>query len=213
MFVNALLARLTSAPLCAGARRLRLQMPVDWIDRIQATEVIPATLRLVFVCDSPPAIKAAQDDFESIPIIDLGRKRFMNLFNEIMAPENLGLGSQLDINKLASLIWHREPIEGVEGYEGFAVLKSGNPIGVFLALVNQGEGARLGFAGLLPRIRRRRLVAATIRCVVDRLDRIGAFPMTMEIDLANRRSIRMAERRCGMAKSLVGVYDWPLGGT
>ena len=154
-------------------------------------------------------MRPAKQDLELLPVSELGYKRFVSLFHEIMPPESLGLRTQLDIDRLASSIWHRESIEGVEGYEGFAVLDAGVPIAVFVTLANRDGGAWLGFAGLLPRIRRSRLAAAAVGRAVEMLDRDGAFPITMEIDSANRRSLRMAGRRCGPAKSLIAVYDWP----
>ena len=206
-FVQEILHRLRSVPLCAGASRLRLRLPADWIDHVKACPVRPASIRSVFVCDSPPRIRPAKQDLELLPVSELGYTRFTSLFNEIMPPDSLGLRTQLDINKLASSIWHHESVEGVEGYEGFAVLDAGVPIAVFLTLANPDGGAWLGFAGLVPRVRRSGLAAAAVGCAVEMLDCAGAFPITMEIDSANRRSLRMAERRCGPATSLVAVYD------
>ncbi len=195
---------------------MRLRLRVDWIGHVKHGSIRPATFRLVFVCKSPPSLnasKAAPNDLESLPVIDLGYTRFMGVFNEIMAPEHLGLEFQLDINNLASSIWNREPLEGIEGYEGFAVLKAGSPIAIFFVVLDSGGGGWLGFAGLLPRFRRTRVVAAAARCAVETLDRIGAFPLTIEIEFANRSSLQMAERRCGPAQNFVAVYDCPLHGT
>lgn len=208
-FVEAILVRLRSAPLCAGAGRLRLRLPASWIDHVKACPIRPASLRSVFVCDSPPRVRPAKQDLELLPVSELGYTRFASVFHEIMPAESLGLRTQVDINRLASSIWRGESIEGVEGYQGLAVLEAGVPIGVFFTLANPDGGAWLGFAGLVPWIRRSRLAAAAVGRVVEMLDRAGAFPITMEVDSANRRSLRMAERRCGPARDLVAVYNWP----
>ena len=134
----------------------------------------------------------------------------MSLFKEVMSSDSLGLQIQLDINRLANSLWRNEPIEGVESYRGFAVLNEDVPIALFFTNANPEGGAWLGFAGLVPGVRRSKLAAAATGCAVEHLRQVGAFPITMEIDAANRRSLRMAERRCGPARGLVGVYDWPV---
>ena len=207
--VDDLLDSLRSAPLCAGTRMLRLRLPAHWIGQAQGGRIRPATLRLAFVCDSPPRIDPPRHDLESIPVADVGRRDFMALFGAIMAPQDLGFGSQVDINRLAASLWNREAVDGIEGYEGFAVVNEGRPIAVLFTLADE-SGGRLGFAGLVPEIRRTTLVAAVVQCAVDVLNQLGAFPLSMEIDIANQRSLRIAERRCGPATSLVAVYDWLL---
>ena len=207
--VEGILVRLQPAPLCSGASRLRLRMPANWIDHIEDSTVAPSNLRSVFVCDRPPLIRPLKRDMKLIPLSELGRARFMSLFHKVMSPENLGMPMQLDITELASSIWRNEPVEGVESYEGFAVLDEDVPIALFFTHANSDGGAWLGFAGLVPRVRRGRLAAAATGCAVEHLRQVGAFPIAMEIDAANRRSLRMAERRCGPARGLVGVYDWP----
>ena len=208
--VEGIPVRLQPAPLCSGASRLRLRMPVDWIDHVEGSAAAPANLRSLFVCDKPPLIRSVKHNLKLIPVSGLGRGRFMSLFQEVMSPENVGMQMQLDITKLASSIWSHEPVEGVEGYEGFAILDAGIPIALFFTLANPEGGAWLGFAGLVPRIRRSRLAAAVTACAVEHLREAGAFPITVEIDAANRRSLRMAERRCGPERGLVAVYDWPV---
>ena len=133
----------------------------------------------------------------------------MSLFQEVMSSKSLGPRSQLDINKLANSLWRNESVEGVESYEGFAVLDEDVPIALFFTIANPDGGAWLGFAGLVPRVRQSRLAAAATGCAVEHLRQVGVFPITMEIDAANRRSLRMAERRCGPARGLVAVYEWP----
>ena len=208
--VEGILVRLQPAPLCAGASRLRLRMPAGWIDHVQGGAAAPANLRSLFVCDKPPLIRSVKHNLKLIPVSELGRGRFMGLFKEVMSSESLGLQSQLDINSLAKSLWRNAPIEGVESYQGFAVLDEDVPIALFFTNANPEGGARLGFAGLVPRVRRSRLAAAATGCAVEHLRQVGAFPITMEIDTANGRSLRMAERRCGPVRSLVAVYDWPV---
>ncbi|MCY3800081.1 MAG: hypothetical protein OXG46_00720 [Chloroflexi bacterium] len=168
-----------------------------------------SNIRSVFVCDKPPRIRSGKHNLKLLPVSELGRARFMSLFQEVMCLESLGLRSQLDINKLANSLWRNEPVEGVESHEGFAIIDAGIPIALFFTLANPEGGAWLGFAGLVRRVRRGRLAAAATGCAVEHLRQVDAFPITMEIDAANRRSLRMAERRCGPARGLVAVYEWP----
>lgn len=209
-FVEGILVRLQPSPLCAGASRLRLRMPAEWTDHVEDGAVAPSNLRSVFVCDKPPRIRPQKRDLKLLPVSELGRALFMSLFQEVMSSESLGLRSQLDINRLANSLWRNEPVEGVESYKGFAVFDGGIPIALFFTHANPDGGAWLGFAGLVPRVRRGRLAAAATGYAVEHLRQVGGFPITMEIDAANRRSLRMAERRCGPARGLVAVYDWPV---
>ena len=117
------------------------------------------------------------------------------------SPDDLGLPRPVDVDRVARLIWEGSAVEGVSGYETRALFYTKKPIGMFcIARDSRKRGARFGFAGLLPSYRRTRIMASAAKTVGLELARLDAFPITMEIDTRNRRSLRMAERRCGPPK-------------
>ena len=126
----------------------------------------------------------------------------------MFVPDDLGLLGPTDVDRVARLIWEGSAVEGVSGYETRALFYAKKPIGMFcIARDSRKPGARFGFAGLLPSYRRTRIMASAAKTVGRELARLDAFPITMEIDTRNRRSLRMAERRCGPPKGIVAVFD------
>ena len=194
--------------ICAGARQIRVRLPTTYLGSLDSAPNGSITARLVYVCVQRPSFPESIELLESRPIEELRSDRFLYLFNGLFVPDDLGLPLPADVDGVGRSMWEGKAVEGVSGDETRVLFHTNRPIGMFcFARDLRKRGAHLGFAGLLPSYRRTRAMAAAAKTVAHDLARLDAFPITMEIDTRNRRSLRMAERRCGPPTAMVAVFE------
>lgn len=202
-----LLDAIAGSPM-GSAAKLRLLLPAAVNPRRLRTDTWqPAAVRFGFCAMHPVTFPRVDlEGLKMVPVRDLGWPWFLDLLRVAVEPADVGLGSAADLEEMAWALWSGGAVEGAAGCRGFAISGPTGPFAFFFTGSIPGKGTSVGFAGVLPQARGAKRLVAALRLASSQLERTGAYPLWLEVESTNRRSVALAARIAGPPAYVMALY-------
>ena len=199
------LARAVAARCGAGTLTVRLDGAAGSVD---STALGADQLRRIVRIDKLPDFFGPRPAGHSCrPVNSLDPDRFLAFFEEVFAPEDLGLLDRSALRSTARELHRGRPVQGRGDYLGRAVLAGSEPVGLFF-LAGEGPVRELGFLGAAPGLRRRPGLRGALATGVDWMRADGILALTAEIAVQNSISLALARRLGARSAGLRAVYSF-----
>lgn len=150
-------------------------------------------LRRIIRIDGLPDFGPRPAGYSCRPLNALARTRFLELFDQVFAPGDLGLSNRAALLRTAADLHQGRPVQGRGDYLGRVVIAGTEPVGLFF-LAGDGPVRELGFLGAVPNRRRRFGLRGALATGAEWMRGNGIAALTAEIAVQNSTSLAMARR-------------------
>jgi hypothetical protein len=193
----------TVARLCgASALSVRIDAGIESVDQ---NRLGADGIRRIVRIDGLPDFGPRPPRYSCRPIESLARTSFIEFFEELFAPRDLGLASRTALIQTAGELQLGRPVQGRGDYLGRVVAAGSEPVGLFF-LAGGGPVRELGFLGAAPGLRRRFGLRGALATGVDWMRGVGISGLTAEIAVQNPTSLAMARRLGARSMGFRVVY-------